>query len=147
MADVCAYYGDDAPNLVPARRIAPTIKPDWTDEYCAHCGRLQPVDLRSLGHGYDHDYVNEEVLLERMAVSDGRLVLPDGMGYRLLVLPDREAISPAVLRRVGELVAAGATVSGRMPLRSNSLQGLPGLRSRGARVVSEDLGRLRRWES
>ena len=45
-----------------------------------------------------------------MKVQDGRLVLPDGMNYRLLVLPDRETISPAVLRRIGELVEAGATV-------------------------------------
>ena len=30
VADVCAYYGDGAPNLVPARRIAPTDKPRWT---------------------------------------------------------------------------------------------------------------------
>ena len=125
VADVCVYYGDEAPNLVPARRIAPTIKSQWSDDKCAHCGRLQPVDIRSLGHGHDYDYVNEEVLLERMRVRDGRLVLPDGMNYRLLVLPDREAISSAVLRRVGEWVDAGATVSGRRPLRSNSLKGYP----------------------
>ncbi len=125
VADVCVYYGDEAPNLVPARRIAPTIESQWSDDKCAHCGRPQPVDLRSLGHGHDYDYVNEEVLLERMQVRDGRLVLPDGMNYRLLVLPEREAISPAVLRRVGELVDAGATVAGRMPLRSNSLKGYP----------------------
>lgn len=125
VADVCVYYGDEAPNLVPARRIAPTIEPQWGDDRCLHCGKPQPVDLRSLGHGHDYDYVNEEVLLERMDVRDGNLVLPDGMSYRLLVLPDREAVSPAVLRRVGELVAAGATVLGRRPDRSNSLTGYP----------------------
>jgi len=126
VADVCVYYGDEAPNLVPARRIAPTVQPRWTDEHCLHCGRPVPVDLRSLGHGHDYDYVNEEVLLTRMKVRDGRLVLPDGMNYRVLVLPDREAIAPAVLRRVGELVEAGATVVGRKPERSNSLREFPG---------------------
>ncbi len=125
VADVCVYYGDEAPNLVPARRIAPTIESQWPDDHCAHCGILKPVNLDSLGHGHDYDYVNEQVLLERMRVRDGRLVLPDGMNYRLLVLPDRETISLAVLRRIGELVKAGATVSGRMPLRSNSLKGYP----------------------
>jgi hypothetical protein len=81
--------------------------------------------------------VNEEVLLERMEVRDGMLVLaapgarlkpdsPVAMSYRLLVLPDRDAISPAVLRRIGELVEAGATVVGRRPDRSNSLRGHPG---------------------
>jgi hypothetical protein len=148
VADVCAYYGDGAPNLVPARRIAPTVKPRWSDEHCLHCGRPQPVDLRALDHGYDYDYVNEEVILSRMEVRDGRIVLPDGsspskpglsfeaqgaekegrrgMSYRVLVLPDREAISVAVLRRIGELVEAGATVVGRKPVRSNSLKGFPG---------------------
>ena len=29
VADLCAYYADNAPNLVPARRIAPTIKSQW----------------------------------------------------------------------------------------------------------------------
>ena len=125
VADVCVYYGDEAPNLVPARRIDPASKPRWDDQHCLHCGKPVPVDLRSLGHGYDYDYVNEEVLLERMKVRDGNLVLPDGMSYRVLVLPDREAISPAVLRRIGELVEAGATVVGSRPERSNSLTGYP----------------------
>jgi hypothetical protein len=125
VADVCVYYGDEAPNLVPARRIAPTIESQWDDEHCAHCGRRHPVDLRSLGHSNDYDYVNEEVILTRMSVKDGRIVLPDGMNYRMLVLPDREAVSPAVLRRVGEFIEAGATVVGRKPERSNSLKGYP----------------------
>jgi hypothetical protein len=125
IADVCAYYGDEAPNLVPARRIAPTIKSQWSDDCCAHCGRPKPVDLDSLGHGYDYDYINEEVILTRMKVQDGRLTLPDGMSYRVLVLPARPAISPAVLNRIAELVEAGATVVGPKPERSNSLQGYP----------------------
>lgn len=125
VADACVYYGDEAPNLVPARRIAPTIEPGWTEEYCLHCGRLLPVDLSSLGQGYDYDYINEEVILKRMKVRDGLLTLPDGMSYRMLVLPDRETISPAVLRRIEELVKAGATIVGRKPERSNSLRGFP----------------------
>ena len=37
--------------------------------------------------GYDYDLVTPEVVLERMHVQDGRLVLPDGMSYAALVLP------------------------------------------------------------
>jgi alpha-L-rhamnosidase len=140
VADVAVYYGDEAPNLVPARRIAPTIKSDWADDKCAHCGRDLPVDLSSLGHGYDHDYVNEEVILERMQVQDGKLMLPDGMSYRLLVLPDREAISPAVLRKIAELVQAGATVVGRKPERSNSLKGFPGCDDEVRQLAAEIWG-------
>ena len=39
--------------------------------------------------GHDFDYVNADVLLHRMSVAaDGHLMLPDGMNYRLLVLPE-----------------------------------------------------------
>lgn len=126
VADVCAYYGDEAPNLVPARRIAPTIKSQWPDDKCAHCGRPKPVNLDSLGQGYDYDYINEEVILTRMTVKDGKLVLPDGMSYRMMVLPDRKTISPAVLKKLGEFIEAGATIVGPKPERSNSLRGYPG---------------------
>ena len=125
VADVCAYYGDEAPNLVPARRIAPTIQSQWPADHCAHCGRKKPVNLDSLGQGHDYDYINEEVILTRMQVKDGLLVLPDGMNYRMLVLPDRATISPEVLKRLGELVDAGATIVGPKPERSNSLRGYP----------------------
>jgi hypothetical protein len=125
VADVCAYYGDDAPNLVPARRISPTIDNPFPEGKCQHCGRDFPVDLTSLGQGYDYDYLNEEVLLTRMKFQNGKLVLPDGMSYRLLVLPDRKSISLDALKKIGELVAAGATVVGPKPERSNSLSGYP----------------------
>ena len=38
--------------------------------------------------GYDHDNCNLDALLTRVSVKDGRLVLPDGMSYRILVLPN-----------------------------------------------------------
>lgn len=125
VADVCMYYGDNAPNLVPARRITPQIEPIHADHLCGHCGLPKPVDHRSLGQGYDYDYINEEIILTRMTVKDGKLTLPHGMSYRMMVLPEREAISPAVLKRLGELVEAGATIVGPKPRRSNSLAGYP----------------------
>ncbi|QTN32326.1 hypothetical protein HZ994_08280 [Akkermansiaceae bacterium] len=140
VADVAAYYGDDAPNLVPARRISPTIESQWEDDKCAHCGRDLPVDLSTLGNGYDHDYVNEEVLLGRMEFRGGKLMLPDGMGYRILVLPNREAISPEVLEKIGALVKAGATVVGRKPERSNSLRGYPECDDRVRALAAEIWG-------
>ncbi len=39
-------------------------------------------------NGYDYDDCTAEVVLTRMTVRDGRLVLPDGMSYRVLVLPE-----------------------------------------------------------
>ena len=125
VADVCLYYGDQAPNLVPSRRIDPSVPPRFNATQCLHCGKPRPVQVESLGLGYDYDYANEEVLVNRMRVDNGRIVLPDGMSYRLLVLPDKTEISPSVLGKIEELVKAGAVVVGRKPDRSNSLRDYP----------------------
>ena len=60
-----------------------------------------------------------------MAVKDGRIVLPDGMSYRLLALPDSQTMTPRLLAKVVELVEAGATVVGRRPQKSPGLEEFP----------------------
>ena len=75
--------------------------------------------------GYDYDVAAPEVVLTRMSVQNGRLVLPDGMSYRLLVLPPGETMTPQLLRKIRELVEAGAIVVGTPPLRSPSLTDYP----------------------
>jgi hypothetical protein len=65
--------------------------------------------------GYNFDGCTPEVVLTRMSVQDGRIVLPDGMSYRLLVLPQVETMTPALLRKIKELVTAGATVVASVP--------------------------------
>ena len=102
VADVCYYNGDGAPNLVEPKHVDP-----------------------SLGAGYDYDVCNAEVLLTRMTVRDGRIVLPDGMSYRLLVLPEQNAMPVEVLQKTRDLVAAGATVVGPKPERDTGLKNYP----------------------
>ena len=75
--------------------------------------------------GYNFDGCPPEVVLTRMSVKDGRLLLPDGMSYRLLVLPDVQTMTPQLLRKIKELVSAGATVVGAPPVKSPSLTGYP----------------------
>lgn len=53
--------------------------------------------------------------LSRMAVRDGRIVLPHGQEYRVLALPDQPTMSPGVLEDVARLVHEGATVVGPPP--------------------------------
>jgi hypothetical protein len=124
VADACFYYGDDAPNLVATRRIGP--RPERLDgKTCAHCDRPNPAPATALGNGYDYDVVNSDVILTRMKVEHGRLMLPDGMSYAVLVLPDREDMPRAVLEKVERLVRDGATVLGPRPVRSPGLSGYP----------------------
>ena len=74
---------------------------------------------------YAFDGCPPEVVLTRMKVEDGRLVLPDGMSYRLLALPPSETMTPVLLAKIKELVEAGATVVGSKPLKSPSLSDYP----------------------
>ncbi len=80
---------------------------------------------RHLREGYDWDECSAEVVLTRMSVQNGRLVLPDAMSYRLLVLPESRSMTPQLLTKIKQLVEAGATVVGPPPLSSPSLTGYP----------------------
>ncbi len=75
--------------------------------------------------GYNFDGCAPEVVLSAMSVKDGRLVLPDGMSYRVLVLPERETMTPTLLHKIKDLAEAGATIVGPRILKSPSLMGYP----------------------
>jgi hypothetical protein len=124
VADVCFYYGDDAPNLVATRRIGPDSK-RLDGATCAHCGRPNPAPADALGAGYDYDVINSDVIENRMETKDGRLVLPHGVSYEVIVLPERTDIPLPVLTKLEKLVRDGATLLGPKPERDTSLAGYP----------------------
>jgi hypothetical protein len=74
---------------------------------------------------YHFDGCAPETFLARASAQDGQLVFPDGMSYRVLVLPERDTMTPALLAKVKDLVAAGVTVIGPRPVASPSLCGYP----------------------
>ncbi len=86
-------------------------------------GRVMPFKAAygELSDRYDYDRTNTEILLTRMDVKDGRIVLPDGMSYRLLVLAEKEPLPVTALRKLVTLVEGGATVLGSRPLGSSAL--------------------------
>jgi len=107
VADVCYFYGDQAPNFYPPL-----------------CDVPQKPLLAGLDPSNDYDVCSSEVILRQMKVEDGRIVLPDGMSYAALALPEQDHIPPEVLRRIRALVAEGATVVGHhRPIRSPGLNG------------------------
>lgn len=76
--------------------------------------------------GISYDLISAEALLSRVTVHDGRLVLPEGASYRLLMLPpDLKAMTPGVMAKVRELVEQGAAVLGPKPQFSPTLRGYP----------------------
>ncbi|HEY4209468.1 MAG TPA: glycosyl hydrolase, partial [Puia sp.] len=64
--------------------------------------------------------------LYRAFVRDGKIVFPGEAQFRVLVLPATPTMTPALLRKIVDLVREGATVIGGPPLRSPSLKGFPG---------------------
>ena len=125
VADVCYYYGHKVPSLVPTRRIGPSAKRRDGEAKCAHCGAPNPSPVSGLGPGYDYDMVNGDVIINRMRVENGGLVLPDGVRYRMMVLPPTPDMPLPVLEKIERLVRGGATILGPAPRKTPSLIGYP----------------------
>ena len=106
VADILFLAGEGAPHVFRA-------PPSATEG--------SPPDRR----GYNFDGCAPETLLAGAEVQGGRIVFPGGTSYRLLVLPETERMTPTLLRKVGELVRAGATVVGAPPQKSPSLTDYP----------------------
>ena len=59
------------------------------------------------------------------SVKDGKILLPGGATYRILELPQYEAYTPELLKKIYELIRQGATVVGLPPKTSPSLTNYP----------------------
>ncbi len=98
VADILYYYGEDS-NITALFGSA-------------------PPDLPS---GYNFDYASSDVVLNRVAVTNGRLTTATGMSYRILALdPNARQMPLPVLRKIRELVNLGAIVVGPKPIESPS---------------------------
>lgn len=115
VADVAYFIGEDAPKMT---------------------GVTDPA----LPTGYSFDYINAEVINTRVTVEQGKMVLPDGMSYKLLVLPKLKTMRPELLIKIKELVMQGAHILGPAPERSPSLAGFPESDKQVQKLVSEIWG-------
>jgi hypothetical protein len=124
VGEVLYYYGDGGYKFIRPRHNEP-----------------------GLGPGYDYDVANSDVILNRLETRGGRLVLPDGMTYAVLVLPESDEMHPAVLEKIERLVSAGATVVGSRPMHAHGLEGYPTsenkVREIGARMWGDLDGKSR----
>ena len=100
VADVLYYYGDHVPNVFPFKHSDPA--------------GVMP--------GFDYDVTDEFIFLQ-LKIKDGKIIVPGGVEYRVLVLPDHEVLSMAVLKKVEELLQEGAQVIGYKPEKLISLAG------------------------
>ncbi len=99
VADIAYLYGEDT-NITSLAR-----------------GSAVPVPA-----GFNFDFINADALLSEVSVRNGRLVTRSGMEYRVLALDaSTRRLSLPVLRRIRELVRAGAVVVGDRPATTPSL--------------------------
>jgi len=81
--------------------------------------------------GYNFDGCTADVILKRVSIKDGRILLPDGMSYRVLVLPKEGeqvmagVMTPELAKRIEALVREGMIVVGPPPVKSHSLKNYP----------------------
>lgn len=64
-------------------------------------------------------------LLHTTYAENSELVFPSGARYRLLVLPEYETMTVAMLEKIGQLANNGVTVIGNPPSRTPGLAGYP----------------------
>ena len=74
-----------------------------------------------LPKGYDYDGVNVD-LIKQMEVKNGKLYLPSGACYRVLVFQDINFMTPELITQIKRLVADGGTVVSAKPIESPSLE-------------------------
>ncbi|RYX82939.1 hypothetical protein EON83_16945 [bacterium] len=79
----------------------------------------------ALPPGYSYDVCSADGLLKRISVKNGRLMTPTGTSYSFLLLPPNETMQLSTLRKIRDLVRAGAVVVGAPPKRSPSLENYP----------------------
>ncbi|WP_158799190.1 glycosyl hydrolase [Pedobacter sp. L105] len=100
VADAAYFIGEDAPKMT---------------------GVTDPA----LPQGYSFDYINGDIIKSTLAVKDGKLVLPNGISYSILVLPKLHTIRPELLAKLKDLVQQGAVILGPKPDQSPSLKDYP----------------------
>lgn len=99
VGDALYYHGEAAPYFARPKHVKP-----------------------ELGLGYDYDITNADVLLNRLSVKNGKLTLPHGQQYEVLILPENNWMTLPVLQKIEVLLNDGATIVGPKPVKSNGLK-------------------------
>jgi hypothetical protein len=79
--------------------------------------RLPPIP-----EGYNYDFLNAGAIANVLSVKEGRIVTDSGMDYRILALDESAGyMTLPVLKKIEELVRAGAVIVGPKPVNTPSL--------------------------
>lgn len=100
VADLAYLTSEDAPGFTPVR----------------------PQELEQTPpEGYDYDLINAETVLKRVEIKNGRITLPDGMSYSIMVLSSGSTMTLKLLKQLHSLVTEGMVLVGPRPLATPGL--------------------------
>lgn len=114
----------------------------WVGDIACFTGEKIPNYTKSatVPKGYQYDLIHP-IVLNNMTVAGGRLTLPSGMSYRVLVLPkEAETMTIETARQIRDLVSQGAVVLGARPLRTPGLAGYPASEAELKQIANEVWG-------
>lgn len=105
-------------------------------DLCVYLGENAPVKiltyrLPDIPGGFDFDAFTAHALHTRMDVSNGKITLPDGVNYKMMMIPRNGDITLEALQKIASLVKGGAKIYGPKPLYSHS---------------GKDVGKARQYE-
>ncbi|QKJ28531.1 DNA-binding protein [Mucilaginibacter mali] len=153
VADIAVFTGEETPRraVLPARlvstlpglfgeekvkseheRMANKGEPIMNMlEDASHSANMETADtFTDPLRGYTYDSMNKDALLRLATVKDGRIVLPGGASYGVLVVPGADAMNPtgklstAVKNKITSLKAQGIhIISGDKPYAAPTLDG------------------------
>ena len=70
----------------------------------------KPDEMYPFPEGFRADYLNHDVLTNRLAVKNGLFAVPEGTTWKVLWVPDERFMLPATRKRLAEFSAAGGKV-------------------------------------
>ena len=103
--------------------------------------RLNPAPPQ----GYGYDTIDTQTMKNRVKIVDGKITLPDGLAYRVFVLPPNiHTMSAETMQNLHDLVAAGMTlvVNESRPGKSPSLMNYPTADEMVARLAGDLWGNM-----
>ncbi len=107
IADIAWYYGED-------------------NNITTLFSRMRGGDLPQVPEGYSYDFINADAIVNWISVEKEKYITPTGMKYRVLVLdPNSQYMTLTVLRKIKEMVEAGAAITGTKPFMTPSLSDDP----------------------
>ncbi|MFZ4583211.1 MAG: glycosyl hydrolase, partial [Paludibacter sp.] len=139
-ADVLAFSGEDIGISMAYEYAQDTVmEKSVTEGYNKIEGQFSHITP----YGYAWDGCDVATLTSRLTVKDHQLFLPNGISYKLLILPpNQNRVSPKLLRALKNLLQQGAIVYGKRPEKLSTLENYPNCEVETRNLIDEIWGKI-----